>query len=83
MGQACEVLSRDLHYGDVRYSSDIAVDLFKLEHAIIVVGGNTLDAFRSQVFNPKRLRAKVAVVLATDKDRAVKLRFNLSWELFV
>jgi hypothetical protein len=71
----------DGHVGD---AGEVSVLLNDLKHAVAVVGGHTLGAPGNHVsLQVERLKAEVAVVGATDKDRALQLVCDLVWQGFI
>jgi len=82
--QAHEMLGRHRNYGHVRDAGEVSILLHNLKHAVAVVGGHTLGAAGDHVsLQVEGLKAKVAVVGATDKDRALQLVCDLVWQGFI
>ena len=70
--------------GNVGDAGEISVLLNDLKHAVAVVGGHTFGAAGDHVsLQVERLKAEVAVVGATDEDRALQLVCDLVWQGFI
>lgn len=80
MSEAGEVLGCYLYNRSMRNSCHDPVLLLELEHALAVICGDTLDAFRCKIPNSKGLGAKVAMVLATDKHWGLNLLLHTVWQ---